>query len=424
MILFIYNILQILFLILFAPVLLCIVLIKDKYRTRILKRLGFGLTTRLKNQNRKNKKTVWIHALSVGEVTSALPLINGLREERDDIFLLFTASTKSGGKLAEMLLTNHIDLLLESPIDILPVVRFFIRKIKPDVFILVETDFWPNLLFSLQRENVGLFLVNGRVSKESMLSYSRFDIFFKPLFNTFDALCMQTVTDKRNMIELGINENKIHTLGNLKYDTPILSTGSTALNICRPPKHSILWVCGSTHKGEEDILFPTYIKLKKIHPKLYLIVAPRKANRSHEIIQLAHSLGLTGDCRSKQQMCGADFHILDTIGELAALYHQAHIAFIGGSLVKKRGHNPIEAALAKIPVLFGTHMEDFEEISNSLVLSGGAFQIRDGDELYTILDTLLQSKEKRKECGQNGFNDIQQQRGVIHRHLELINNLL
>jgi len=423
--LLIYNILLFLILIVFAPLLFCVILLKEKYRARILKRLGFGLTTGLNiQQNRKGKKTVWLHALSVGEVTSAVPLVKGIRGEMDDIFLIFTTSTKSGGKLAEGLLSSHVDILLESPIDILPVIRFFLKKIQPDVFILVETDFWPNLLFSLQRRNIDSFLVNGRISKKSMRSYQRFDFFFRSLFDTFSALCMQTVTDKQNMVRLGINEKKIHTLGNLKYDTPMLHNESTSFIVNNLPQHTLLWVCGSTHNGEEEILLSTYKKLKKVHPGLYLILAPRNNDRGREIKRLGQSMGLRGSLRSKQEPCGPDFYILDTIGELAGLYHLADIAFVGGSLVNEGGHNPIEAAVAQIPVLFGAHMEDFEEIGNSLVRAGGAFRVKDGDELYRTLDMLLQSDTKRKNCGQNGLNEIQQQRGVIHRHIELIKNYL
>jgi len=424
LVLFIYNILQLLFLIIFAPALLLLILIKSKYRTHILKRLGFDLTEVLKNQNRAAKKTVWLHALSVGEVTSAVPLISGLRAETDDIFLVVTTSTKSGTKLAKALLANHVDLLFESPLDILPVVRFFIKKIRPDVFILIETDFWPNLLFSLHKQKTASFLVNGRISAKSMHVYHRFHFFFKPLFNTFDELCMQTAADKQSMIALGINENKIHTLGNLKYDTSVEPTSSSKPIVCGLTNSFLLWVCGSTHKGEEEILFSTYLKLKKIYSHLYLIIAPRNIDRGNEVLQLGQSMGLTGSLQSEKNNCAPHFHVLDTIGELAILYYQAHIAFIGGSLVKERGHNPIEAALAKIPVLFGPHMEDFDEICNSLILAGGAFLVQNSNELYNTIEMLLQSDKERDKTGQNGFNNIQQQKGVIHRHVRLIKDHL
>lgn len=422
--LLIYNILQVLFLILFVPFLLCLTVCKKKYRTTITKRLGFGLSATLSKNNRNRKKTIWIHALSVGEVTSAVVLIKGIRQELQDTFLVVTTSTKSGGTLAEKLLADHVDVLLQSPIDLFPVVRFFIKKIQPDIFILVETDFWPNLLFSLQNEKIRAYLVNGRISEKSMRSYSRFAFFFRPLFNTFNSLCLQTETDRQNMKHLGINEKKLFTLGNLKYDTSLQSSKENSSKVCSPPKHSTVWVCGSTHNGEEEILFSTYARLRRDHSSLYLILVPRDIGRSKELIELGRSMKMEGSRQSQQPICAVDFHILDTIGQLTALYHQADIAFIGGSLVEQGGHNPIEAAIAGIPVLFGNHMEDFEEISNSLVLSGGAFKVKNVEELTTAVRKLISSEDARKKIGQNSRDNILKNRGVTHRHLELIGNNL
>lgn len=418
--LFVYNTLQVIFLVIFTPVLLFVVLVKDKYRKRISHRLGFGLPSALSSENRKNKTTFWIHALSVGEVTSAVPLVKGIRKEMEQVFIVFSASTTSGERLAKQLLSDHVDCVIRSPLDILPIVRLFINRIQADLYLQVETDFWPNLLFSLHKKKTPLILVNGRISKKSMRSYLRFALFFKPLFNTFDALCMQTQTDQLNMLQLGINNDKIYHLGNLKYDTFISKQNVNHQIMDGLDSFHLLLVCGSTHRGEEQLLFPIFQKLKKTYPELFLVLAPRNIDRSNEILQIGKSFGMTGNCRSKNEIYDADYYLLDTIGELTHFYQIADIAFIGGTLVDEGGHNPIEAAIAKIPVLFGENMDDFEEISNSLVGAGGAFRVKDEHELYQTLNSLLQSAEKRKSAGLNGFKAVQQQKGVIHRHIELI----
>ena len=390
----------------------------------MVKRLGFGLAAKMHSAQRGNKKTIWLHALSVGEVTSAVVLIHEIRKQLADAFIVMTVSTKSGSRLANESLTDQVDLLYESPLDPLPVVRWYVKIIQPDIYILVETDFWPNMLFDLNRRNIPIFLINGRISRQSFTNYSRFGFFFRPLFNMFTRLCMQTETDKENMKQLGIDEDKILTLGNLKYDTqpPSSEFGLSLDGELR--KQRLIWICGSTHQGEEEILLSVYMKLRKKYPELFLIIAPRDIDRAQEIKQLGDSKGLVSNLRSQKQPIEGDYFLLDTIGELAAFYHQADIGFIGGSLVNEGGHNPIEAALAGIPVLFGLHMEDFEEISSSLVSAGGAFMIKDEAELINVMDTLLQSENKRRTHGKLGYTDVQQQKGVIKRHLDLITGYL
>ncbi len=422
--LFLYNTLQLIFLALFWPIVLFVILLKEKYRSRMIKRLGFGLAAKMRSSERGSKKTIWVHALSVGEVTSAVVFVQEIRKQMTDAFIVLTVSTKSGSRLANELLTDQVDLQYESPLDLLPVVRWFVKTIRPDIFILVETDFWPNLLSHLKKQNIPLFLINGRISRKSFSNYSRFGFFFQPLFNIFTRLCMQTGTDKENMKRLGIDEGKILTLGNLKYDTQSPSSEFGLSLDIGLAEQRLIWICGSTHPGEEEILLSAYVRLREKHPELFLIIAPRDIDRTEEIKQLGLSKGLKSTSRSQKQQVDGHYFLLDTIGELAAFYHLADIGFIGGSLVDEGGHNPIEAALAKIPVLFGPHMEDFEEISSNLVLSGGAFVINDEAELVKVLDTLLQSESNRRTYGKLGYNDVQQQKGVSKRHLDLITGYL
>jgi len=420
-----YNITQIIFLIITLPFLLAVVLLTPKYRLRTWKRLGFGLRSQIKHTKKEERKTIWIHALSVGEVTSALALISGVRNRFPEAFLVFSTSTSSGAKVAEQLMADHADILIPFPLDILPVTAFFIKLIQPDLFILVETDFWPNILTCLQRKKIPVMLVNGRISHKSMASYRRFAFFFRPLFQTFHHLCMQTETDRVRMIDLGVPEDRVLTLGNLKFDTPLITASSTLQE--EPmvlPDDSLLLIAGSTHKGEEEIILSAYVRLRTAYPNLFLIIAPRDISRGKEIQELARTKGITVSCRSDKPEHSQRLLVLDTIGELAGCYRFADIAFVGGSLRHKGGHNPIEPAVMGAPVLFGPHMEDFAEISQDLLTAGGAIRVGGEESLFQAADTWLSDVRLRKEAGLAALKCVENQQGVIERHLQLIQAIL
>ncbi len=417
---FLYNILQLTLLFFLWPLLLAIVVLRPKYRKRIPRRLGRGLSNALGGLA-PGRKTIWMHALSVGEVSSALPLVRGIKRALD-VHLIFSVTTATGTQLAEKMLTPYVDRLIPFPVDFLPSVRYFLSLIRPDLFVLIETDFWPNLLTALESRRVPTLLVNGRISKKSMTSYQRFRFFFRPLFCSFSALCMQTAADRQSMIELGVPEKRIFDLGNLKYGlclTPEEASEKTSNH------QGIRIIAGSTHRGEEKILLLAFKKLQSLQDSLSLVIAPRDITRGKEIQQLAASIGLQAVRRSEG--IGPplpELFILDTIGELAGYYRLGDIAFIGGSLVAEGGHNPIEPAITGIPLLFGPHMEDFPEMADDLLVLGAAVQIHDTDSLIQVLGDLLNDPEARKRMGAAAAVYVLGKQGVIKNHLELIGKFL
>lgn len=424
-----YNLIVILGGLLLLPLLLLGVLSKQKYRTRIGKRLGWELP--VIHQHPPNKQTIWIHALSVGEATSALPLVKGLRAEYPDAVIVFSTTTRSGQILAQNIIKPHVDAVIAAPLDFLLTIKQFIRSIQPDIFILTETDFWPNWLFLLNQQSIPTVLVNGRISQESFIRYRRFSWFFKPLFSGFTALSMQTEHDCQNLKQLGITSTKIHTLGNLKLDTLLLKEPLPATNISQLKQHygllpdAMVLICGSTHDGEETILFNVFAKLKSTFPELQLIVAPRDIARSNELLALAQSYNFR--CAQKTTLdrhAPYDLLILDTLGELAAAYQLADAAFIGGSLVAQGGHNPLEAAVFAIPVFFGNHMEDFSEIAAELVNCGGGIQVPGEQELLESLTRVFANALYRKEKGMLARQWVRANQGVVRRHLDLLLDLL
>lgn len=424
-----YNILQLVLLPLFFPFITLFVLFSPKYRDRMPTRLGFGLARKLSmntiSKNSISRQTIWLHALSVGEVTSAVPLIVGLREAYPDSRIVVSVSTRTGKNLADNLLKSFVDHIIDGPLDILPTIAHFVKHIRPNLFILVETDFWPNILLFLQKKNVPTILVNGRMSQKSMDVYRRMHVFFTPMFQSFSFLCMQTERDRDNMERIGLPPEKLRTLGNLKFDT---AAGKTNPKL-KPsfdtlPKDRILFICGSTHPGEEEILINCYTEVKKTYPELFLIIAPRDPGRATELQSLAASHSITVTLRSEKSSTIAELFILDTIGELIHFFALADIGFVGGSLVMQGGHNPIEPALMGLPVIFGPHMQDFSEIAKDLLNCGGATEISGQSDLVDLLHRLLASEELRTEQGKAAKQCVERRRGAINKHLELINLIL
>lgn len=426
-----YNLIQVIGLIVLSPILFVKIIVSAKYRGRIPARLGFGLT-RLLADIPAGRPRIWVHALSVGEVTSALPLVKALRANRPELVIIFSAATMTGEHLALEKLHGQVDTFVPFPLDLYSSAKRFIHGLAPDLFILVETDFWPNFLHCLERENIPAILVNGRISEKSFASYQRFSYFFMPMFSAFTCISMQTTADAEKMISLGIAPDRIKPLGNLKYDAALpgpeaaAGTGLDRTDLGIKPDCPV-WVAGSTHDGEEEIILEVHKRLLATWPDLFLVVAPRQVDRGNYIKSAAVILGIPVRKRSTPDDTGtepASAMILDTIGELAATYKLADIAFIGGSLIPEGGHNPLEAAVFAKPVLFGPHMDDFTEIAADLVATGGARITRNSDELFKAMHELLADNALREESGRLAAEQLHNHQGVTARHLGMINDIL
>ncbi len=420
-----YTIAQFAALVLFWPVLLLLVLTSPKYRARIPARLGFGLKGNLQSVDR-GSPVIWVHALSVGEITSAAPLIVGLREKYPECFIVVTASTASGEAVARHQLATTADLILPAPLDLLPVVQLFIRLIRPEIFILVETDFWPGLLTALARKDIPMLLVNGRISQKSYEAYKKYAFFFLPMFRRFRHICLQTEREKEKFEVLGIEKSRLHTLGNLKYDlhrdrptAPPATTFGALLPVDR-----FLFVAASTHPGEEEIILKAYRQVRQVHPTLYLILVPRRPERAEQILEAGRRLQLAGCRRTDNPADPEQYLLVDTIGELVELFRHCHLAFIGGSLVAAGGHNPLEPARMGVPVLFGPHMDDFQEIAADLIASGGARTVEGLEELTATLGELIENEPLCRQMGSRAMDFVDTRQGVVSRHLNLIATLL
>lgn len=417
-----YNIAQLIALFLAWPLLLVFLAVSGK-RRHLMRRLGFGLACPGPRAD-GCQPTFWLHALSVGEATSAVSLVHGLRHRYPQSRIIITASTASGQTIAADLLADHVDHIFPAPIDLLPVIAKYIRCIQPDMFILVETDYWPNLLSAIARRGTPMIVVNGRISRKSFISYRRFRWFFTPMFQRFSRICLQTEEEKAKFLDLGASAHNLLTLGNLKYDLTRRDSDTPHPLAETLPHHRWILTAGSTHRGEEREILEVYRDLRREYPQLYLILVPRRPERAEEILALTGSFGLKGHLRSRNPEGAGDLLIVDTIGELLVCYRHSQLALVGGSMVAEGGHNPIEPASLGVPVLFGKHMEDFQEISADLLAHGGARRVADRQELADTIRTLLTDEQLRQQMAQQAKQAVNARQGVVARHLELIENLL
>lgn len=378
------------------------------------------LGLRLPN-SRPERKRIWVHALSVGEVLSALPLIESIKERYPSRKIALTVKTSQGMKVARDKAMDEVDLLLPMPVDFWWSVGRIIRSVSPSVLILVETDIWPGLLRYVKKRGVKVVLVNGRISPKTHTSYRRFRFFFRQVLNMVDQCLMQSETDRKRLLDTGIPENRVVTTGNVKFDRSWHPMDErerkTWMDLLRLDTADRIWVAGSTHGGEDAIILETFKRLREGFPELRLIIAPRRTEQSDEVYGLCRNHGLTAVRRTDLDR-GRDpwqVLILNTIGELERVYGLAHVSFVGGSMVPVGGHNLLEPARFGCPVLFGMHTHNFVQMSRLLMEAGGGRRVRDGEELFARMKRLLSDPDQlyRMSLGAKAF--MERNRGALDR---------
>ncbi len=408
---FIYNILLLTGLFGLAPVWLPLVLCRGRYRRTVLGRVGCGMDKRLAGLD-PSRPCFWVHALSVGEVRSAAPLVRALQQAVPHAQVVLSAATETG--LAEAAKVGA-EAVAPFPFDLPWLVSRFLDQVRPSAFFLVETDFWPNVLAAVQARRIPAYLVNGRISDRSLARYQRLGFLFRPLFASFAACVLQNEEDVERLAALGLDRQRLFAVGNLKYDAaPAKEPPAVDL----PPGRYV--IAGSTHTGEDELVLCCLDRWRASVPEIRLVIAPRHVERAGDIVALAKARGLVA-CRWPPPATGAfDVLVVDVFGKLAGLYQRAEVAFIGGSLVPRGGHNPIEAAVFGVPVLFGPHTEDFGDITRQFLAAGAAVQVGDSDELCAAVVALLADPAQRRRVGAAGLALVRRHQGAARRVLDIV----
>ena len=390
--------------------------------SRLLKRLYPNLS-----HIHSGHKHIWIHALSVGEVISTLPVIRSLKQTFPSKHIVFTITTEQGMEIARKQIEKDMALVLPMPLDFWWSIKRMIEVINPSLFILVETDIWPGLISRLHKRGIHAFLINGRISPRTFRLYKRFRVFTKVTLNAIDLCLMQSDLDRDRLRSIGLPPKKVQTVGNIKFDRDWQpmddlehSQWRHNLNISI---ESRVWIAGSTHEQEENILLDTFKRLIPHFPKLRLIIAPRRIERASHIRELCEQKGLLSQYRTDLNNEGKHHYevlILDTIGELDRIYGLAEISFVGGSLVPIGGHNLLEPASFGCPVLFGPYIHNFIRMSELLIDTGGGIMVKDTETLFATVKELLSSPEKLKELGTKAKEFAEKNRGALTRIMDHI----
>ncbi len=368
------------------------------------------------------ESSIWIHALSVGEVLSCLPLVDAIKEEFSKE-IVFTVTTEKGMEIAEKKLKDKVSYLTFFPFDFWWSVKRFTDFTRPDFFILIETDVWPFLLSYLSSKNIKSFLVNGRISPKSFSRYKKLRSIAKYVFSLFEVCMVQSEEERRKFIRLGIPEDKVINTGNIKFDREIESVTEKEKSYLRDIfciKKEVVWIAGSTHPGEEDVILSVFKRIKEGFPDLILLLAPRNIERAREIFWKVKDMGFSCGLRTKDMRKKKEVYVIDTIGELSRIYSIADLVFVGGSLVPFGGHNIIEPASFGCPIIFGPYMFNFKEITQQIIKSGGGILVRNEEELEKEVLKLLSDKCYRKKIGDSSYSFVQKNRGATKKVISVI----
>src|SRR2546428_10231650 len=370
---------------------------------------------------------VWLHGASAGDVLGLVPIVQELKALRPDARVIVSAITDSGASMARQRLAPQglADLVTFLPYDLPGACRRAIAAVRPDVLVLEYTELWPQLVEAASQAGVKLALTNGRLRPRNVPRYRLLFRLTGNLLQKFDVLMMRADDEAERALLLGAPPERVHVTGNTKFDALAVSVPAAedaSLRRALALGSERLWVCGSTHEGEESGLLRTFSILQREHGDLRLLIAPRYIERAQRVLALSRSMGLRARLRS--QAGGAEpVIILDTIGELVRAYQLATVVFVGGSFGRRGGQNILEPAACGKPVLFGPRMENFQDSVQVLVGRGG-LQVKDPLALLRLMRDLLARPEEIRKLGELAREAVSSVRGASARDARLIAELL
>jgi 3-deoxy-D-manno-octulosonic-acid transferase len=383
--------------------------------------------------NIDGEESIWIHAVSVGEALTARAFIADLRARYPRLRLYLSTTTLAGQQVARQSL-QHVDAVFYFPFDWAFIVRRTLDIVKPRVFVMVETEIWPNLLRACAERGVKTVMVNGRISKRSYPRYRLVRPLFRRVLAHVDRFCMQSEESARRIIDLGADKDKVTVTGSLKFDSlqmpaPVAHgrPRGRVLRFFRVAPTRIVVVAGSTVKGEELAILKAFARLKLTVPSALAVLAPRQPERFAEVERLARDAGFQTVRRSNLPIDAeprADLVVLDTLGELAQIYQIATVTFVGGSLVDHGGHNILEPAVFGKPIVFGPHMQNFQEIADAFLSNGAAIQVRGDRELEDALVSFVTDPVRRARFGAAARALVDANRGAKDKTMAVFAELL
>ncbi|MBI5143838.1 MAG: 3-deoxy-D-manno-octulosonic acid transferase [Candidatus Omnitrophica bacterium] len=415
-----YDIGFLIFSIIYLPTLL----FKGKLHGNFLER--FGIYEKCKRDSLSSgEERIWIQAVSVGEVSLCRALIPLLKGKFPDKEIVLSTITRTGNDLAKKIFSGEA-VVIYFPLDFSFIVKKVVSLIRPGLYIMVETEIWPNMIKETSDNKIPSILINGRISDKSFGMYRLAKLFLKDILTKIDKFCMQSEIDAERIISLGAPSGRVGVTGSMKFDIEAAGDAESAQKMRESlglKADAQLLVAGSTHNGEEDIVIEVFKNLLREFPGLNLLIAPRHVERVAEVERAARQFGFESARVSSLQLKAYSLKrpfvfILDTIGQLKDVYAIATLVFMGGSLVKHGGQNPIEPAVSEKAILFGPYMFNFKDIASIFLKNGAAIQVMNKKDLLEKAKSLLKDSAARIQLGQNAKRTVSENRGATERNLD------
>lgn len=394
------------------------------YAKRWFERFGF---VRHLKETEKNKKIIWIHTVSVGEFLGALPLIREL-QKKSDYRLWITTTTATGSERVVTTLGDSVNHTF-APYDLPGSVNRFIRRVRPAILIIMETELWPNTLAACKKNNIPSILINARLSEKSARGYARFSALTKPMLQNLSFAAIQQDQDAKRFFDLGLDATHAEVTGNIKFDISLTQDLQHKVQTLKKEwdinESRLAIVAASTHQGEDEIILEAFAKVRAqeniICRSARLILVPRHPERFDAVADLCRQTQLLVARRSLQEsLASADILLGDTMGELMMLYGASDIAFVGGSLVARGGHNFIEPAAWSLPLQSGEHLFNFSEVSQLMLNANALNIVKNAEELANEWIELLTDKELRISRGEFAYQVVVNNRGALQKTLGVI----
>lgn len=412
-----YDVIFIVFAVLYFPYLI----VRKKWHAGFSMR--WGVFPRVLREALDSKSNIWIHAVSVGEVLAVAGLIKSIKDTFPFYQIIISTVTTTGYQVAKKTFAD--DIVIYAPFDLSWVVRRYIRMINPKIYLAAETEIWPNLFWALYKRGIPIIQVNGRISNKAYAGYKIIKPFLQKIIQCVEVFCMQSDSDSQKIKELGAPADRVHTLGNIKFDDILSSETRDEAKFVLDNKARVI-VAGSTHPGEEEILLDIFKTLKKEFPTLRLIIAPRHIERSDEIIGLIKQMGFLAEKFSQlnHSLDGDCIIVVDSVGHLKSLYGLATLVFVGKSLKVGGGQNIIEPASFAKPVFVGPHMENFRDIVGIFLKEEAIIQVKDASQLLSKMKQFLRSPVEREKIGRRAKDVVEKNTGATARTMNIITTIM
>jgi 3-deoxy-D-manno-octulosonic-acid transferase len=425
-----YSVLTLAAFVLVSPYFLYQAIRYKKYVGSVRERLGYLPIS----FNLDGEESIWIHAVSVGEALTARALAADLKRRYPRLRLYLSTTTMAGQQVAKASLRHLVDGVFYFPFDWMFTIRRTLNLVRPRLFVMMETEIWPNLLHACRKRGVKTAVINGRISARSYPRYKLIRPFFRRVLADVDRFCMQSEESAHRLKDLGADPGRVTVTGSLKFDSLELPAPTAhgkprerVLRFFRLSAHRTVLVAGSTMRGEETAVLHAFAKIKATQTHAIAIIAPRQPERFGEVERLSREAGFVTIRRSELPIDAeprADVVVLDTIGELAQLYQLATAVFVGGSLADYGGHNILEPAIFGKPIVFGPHMQNFREIAETFVANDAAIQVQTERELDAAILSLVRDPVHRARLGAAARALVEANRGAKDKTLAVLRELL